>query len=46
MYEYLMRKEVIEDLKNLVEKVEEFDSGTDKYCELMKQFIVHSYCEN
>ena len=25
MYEYIMRKEVVEDLKNLVEKVEEFD---------------------
>ncbi len=46
MYEYIMRKEVVEDLKNLVEKVEEFDKDEDKYCEFMRNFIINSYCEN
>ena len=46
MYEYIMRKEVVEDLKSLIERVEDFDKNEDFYCELMRNFIINSYCEN
>lgn len=47
MYEdLLLRKQIIEELKNLVEKAEEFEADQDAYCEFMKTMILRTYSTN
>lgn len=46
MYEDLLRKQIIIELKNLVEKAENMDEDKDSYCEFMKGMILNTYSVN
>lgn len=46
MYEDLLRKQIIVELKNLIEKAESFENDTDAYCEFMKYMILNTYSDN
>lgn len=37
MYEDLKKEQIIVELKNLVDKVEEFKTDVDCYCEFMRE---------
>lgn len=46
MYEDLIRKQIIVELKDLVKKAESLDENKDAYCEFMKRIILNSYSVN
>ena len=46
MYEDLMRKQIIIELKNLIKKAETIDNDKDTYCEFMKDMILNTYSVN
>ena len=47
MFEDLKRKQLIDELKNLVEKAEsEIDDDKDIYCQFMKGMILSTYSAN
>ena len=46
MYEDLMRKQIIIELKNLIKKAENIDNDKDTYCEFMKDMILRTYSVN
>lgn len=46
MYEDLVRKQIIIELKNLIKKAEEIEQDKDSYCEFMKGMILNTYSTN
>ena len=46
MFEDMIRKEIITELKKLVKKVENYEEDSDLYCEVMRNIILNSYSEN
>jgi len=46
MYEDLKCKQLIEELKSLIEKAESSQAENDVYCELMKTMILNTYSTN
>ena len=46
MYEDLLRKQIIVELKNLIKKAETIEEDTDTYCEFMKGMILNTYSTN
>ena len=46
MYEDLLRKQIIIELKNLNKKAEDLDEDRDSYCEFMKGMILNTYSVN
>ena len=46
MYEDLIRKQIIVELKDLVKKAESLDEDKDAYWEFMKRVILNSYSVN
>ena len=46
MYEDLLRKQIIIELKNLIKKAEDMDEDKDSYCEFMKCQILNTYSCN
>ena len=46
MYEDLVRKQIIIELKNLIKKAEEIEQDKDSYCEFMKGMILNTYSAN
>ncbi len=46
MYEDLLRKQIIVELKNLIKKAENIDEDKDSYCEFMKAVILNTYSCN
>ena len=47
MYEEdLKRKQLIEELKDLIEKAESLEKDSDMYCEYMKRMILSTYSTN
>lgn len=46
MYEDLLRKNIIIELKKLVKKAEEIDNDIDSYTEFMREMILNTYTEN
>ena len=46
MYEDLVRKQIIIELKNLIKKAEEIEKDKDSYCEFMKGMILNTYSAN
>ncbi len=46
MYEELLRKQIIIELKNLIKKAENLDEDRDSYCEFMKGMILNTYSTN
>lgn len=46
MYEELKCKQLIDDLKKLVEKAEASVDNNDIYCDLMKTMILNTYSAN
>lgn len=46
MYDDLVRKQIILELKNLIKKAEELDEDKDTYCEFMKGMILSTYSNN
>ena len=43
MYEDLLRKQIIVELKNLIERAEHIEEDKDSYCEFMKGMICLLY---
>ena len=46
MYEDLLEKRIIVELKNLVDKSANFADDIDSYAEFMKQVILNTYTAN
>ena len=46
MYEDLIRRKIVVELKKLVEKVEDSKSDIDSYSEFMREMILNTYSEN
>lgn len=46
MYDDLLRKQIIVELKNLIEKAESIEQDKDVYCEFMKYMILNTYSDN
>ena len=46
MYDDLVRKQIIVELKNLIKKAEEIEQDKDAYCEFMKGMILNTYSAN
>ncbi len=46
MYEDLLRKQIIVELKNLIERAEHIEEDKDSYCEFMKGMILNTYSAN
>jgi hypothetical protein len=46
MYEEIKRREIIVELKNLIDKVESIEEDKDVYCEFMKEMILNTYSTN
>jgi hypothetical protein len=46
MYEELHQKQVLSELKDILEKAEEIKEDTDAYCALMKTMILNTYSAN
>ena len=46
MYDDLVRKQIIVELKNLIKKAEEIEQDKDSYCEFMKGMILNTYSAN
>lgn len=46
MYEDLLRKQIIIELKNLIKKAENLDEDKDAYCEFMRGMILNTYSTN
>lgn len=46
MYEDLLRKQIIVELKNLIKKAEDLDEDKDAYCEFMRGMILNTYSAN
>ena len=46
MYENLRQKQVLEELKELLEKADEIEENKDAYCALMKTMILNTYSAN
>ena len=46
MYEDLIRKQRIVELKDLIKKAEDIDNDKDAYCEFMKTVILNTYSTN
>lgn len=46
MYEDLLRKQIIVELKNLIKKAETLEEDKDTYCEFMKGMILNTYSVN
>ena len=46
MYEDLIRKQIIVELKDLIKKAEDIDNDKDAYFEFMKTVILNTYSTN
>ncbi len=46
MYEELHQKQVLSELKDILEKAEEIKEDKDAYCALMKTMILNTYSAN
>jgi hypothetical protein len=46
MYEDMLRRQIIIELKSLIDKVETIDEDKDMYCEFMKTMILNTYSAN
>jgi hypothetical protein len=46
MYEELHQKQVLFELKQILEKAEEIKEDNDAYCALMKRLILNTYSVN
>ena len=46
MYEELHQKEVLKELKEILDKAEEIKEDRDAYCMLMKTMILNTYSAN
>lgn len=46
MYEDLLGKQIIIELKKLIKKAEDLDDDNDAYCEFMRGMILNTYSEN
>ncbi len=46
MYEDLLRKQIIIELKDLIERVETMEEDKDIYCDFMKGMILNTYSAN
>lgn len=46
MYEDLLRKQIIVELKNLIKKAEDIEDDNDAYCEFMRGMILNTYSVN
>lgn len=46
MYEDMLRKQIVIELKSLIDKVETIDEDKDMYCEFMKTMILNTYSAN
>lgn len=46
MYEDLLRKQMIIELKDLIERAETIEEDKDTYCEFMKCMILNTYSAN
>lgn len=46
MYEDLLRKQILIELKDLIERVETIEEDKDTYCEFMKGMILNTYSAN
>lgn len=46
MYEDLIRKQIIIELKNLIKKAEDIEDDKDTYCEFMRGMILNTYSAN
>ncbi len=46
MYEDLLRKQIITELKSLIERAETIEEDKDTYCEFMKGMILNTYSVN
>jgi len=46
MYEDLLRKQIIVELKNLIKKAEDIEDDKDTYCEFMRGMILNTYSAN
>ena len=46
MYDELLNKKLIEELKNLIEKAQELEEDRDAFCEFMKGMILNTYSVN
>lgn len=46
MYEDLKSRQLIKELKSLIEKAESAESDDDIYCEFMKGMILNTYSAN
>ena len=46
MYDELLRKQIIVELKNLIKKAEVIDEDKDSYCKFMKAMILNTYSTN
>lgn len=46
MYEEILRKQIIIELKNLIERAETIEEDKDMYCEFMKGIILNTYSVN
>ena len=46
MYEDMLRRKIIIELKKLVEKVEDSTNDVDSYGEFMREMILNTYSEN
>lgn len=46
MYEEILRKQIIIELKNLIERAETIEEDKDMYCEFMKGMILNTYSVN
>jgi hypothetical protein len=46
MYEEMKRRQIIVELKNLIDKVESIEEDADIYCKYMKEIILNTYSAN
>ena len=46
MYNEILKKKIIAELKELIKKAESFERDTDAYSEFMKVMILNTYSEN
>jgi len=46
MYDELLRKKIIVELKELIKQAEKLDEDKNAYCEFMKGMILNTYSTN
>lgn len=46
MYDELLNKQIIIELKQLIDKAQELETDKEAYCEFMKAMILNTYSTN